>query len=42
MYPSTQYQMHWEEYNGTTLVNTGSQSVVHHRSGAVQLHAPYL
>ena len=24
MYPSTQYLMHWEEYAGTTLVNTGS------------------
>ena len=24
MYPSTQYLMHWEEYSGTTLVNTGS------------------
>ncbi len=24
MYPSTEYLMHWEEYNGTTLVNTGA------------------
>ncbi len=24
MYPSTQYLMHWEEYAGTTLVNTGA------------------
>ncbi len=24
MYPSTQYMMHWEEYAGATLVNTGS------------------
>ena len=24
MYPSTEYLMHWEEYNGTSLVNTGS------------------
>ncbi len=24
MYPSSQYLMHWEEYNGTTLVNTGN------------------
>ena len=24
MYPSTQYLMHWEEYAGTALVNTGS------------------
>ena len=24
MYPSTQYLMHWEEYNGTSLVNTGA------------------
>ena len=24
MYPSTQYLMHWEEYAGTTLVNTGT------------------
>ena len=24
MYPLTPYQMHWEEYNGTTLVNMGT------------------
>ncbi len=24
MYPSTQYLMHWEEYDGSTLVNTGA------------------
>ena len=24
MYPKTQYLMHWEEYAGTTLVNTGT------------------
>jgi len=24
MYPSTKYLMHWEEYSGTSLVNTGS------------------
>ena len=24
MYPSTQYTMHWEEYDGTSLVNTGA------------------
>jgi hypothetical protein len=24
MYPSSQYLMHWEEYSGTALVNTGS------------------
>ena len=24
MYPSTEYMMHWEEYNGTSLVNTGA------------------
>ena len=24
MYPSTQYLMHWEEYDGTSLVNTGA------------------
>ena len=24
MYPSTQYLMHWEEYAGTTLANTGA------------------
>ena len=24
MYPSTEYMMHWEQYNGTTLVSTGT------------------
>jgi len=24
MYPSTQYMMHWEEYDGTSLVSTGA------------------
>ena len=41
MYPSTQYLMHWEEYAGTTLVNTGSRSAVHYRRASLHLPDQY-